>query len=131
MVAVTLAMLMLAPLQTAAPTARTLRPLGPTATPLTTVQRRDRMIADARALLARADSLRVGYTPANGRPTRDDLDRSVAETKARLDSMSEMGETESLRLQMAMDRMSKMMSTLSNLLKKASDTSSSITQNLK
>jgi hypothetical protein len=38
---------------------------------------------------------------------------------------------ESLRLQMAMDRMSKMMSTLSNLLKKISDTASSITSNLK
>jgi len=48
-----------------------------------------------------------------------------------LDSMSEMGEVESLRLQMAMDRMSKMMSTLSNLLKKISDTSSQIVQNLK
>ena len=48
-----------------------------------------------------------------------------------LDSMSEMGEMESLRLQMAMDRMSKMMSTLSNLLKKINDTASSITQNLK
>ena len=48
-----------------------------------------------------------------------------------LDSMSEMGEMEALRLQMAMDRMSKMMTTLSNLLKKASDTASTITQNLK
>ena len=38
---------------------------------------------------------------------------------------------ESLRLQMAMDRMSKFMSTLSNLLKKMSDTGSTITQNLK
>lgn len=45
--------------------------------------------------------------------------------------MSEMGEMESLRLQMAMDRMSKMMSTLSNLLKKISDTQNSIVQNLK
>jgi hypothetical protein len=48
-----------------------------------------------------------------------------------LDSMSEMGELESLRLQMAMDRMSKMMSTLSNILKKISDTANAITQNLK
>jgi len=48
-----------------------------------------------------------------------------------LDSMSEMGEMESLRLQMAMDRMSKMMSTLSNLLKKISDTAAGITQNFK
>lgn len=51
--------------------------------------------------------------------------------KNKLDSLSEMSEMESLRLQMAMDRLSKMMSTLSNLLKKLSDTSSSITQNLK
>ena len=48
-----------------------------------------------------------------------------------LESLSEMGEMESLRLQMAMDRMSKLMSTLSNLLKKISDTASSITQNVK
>ena len=51
--------------------------------------------------------------------------------KANLDSLSEMGEMESLRLQMAMDRMSKMMSALSNLLKKQSDTANAITQNIK
>lgn len=51
--------------------------------------------------------------------------------QARLDSMSEMGEMESLRLQLAMDRLSKFMSTLSNLLKKSSDTASGIVQNLK
>jgi hypothetical protein len=49
----------------------------------------------------------------------------------KLDSMSEMGEMESLRLQMAMDRVSKMMSTLSNILKKMSDTQQSIIDNLK
>ena len=48
-----------------------------------------------------------------------------------VDSMSELGEMESLRLQMAMDRYSKMMTTLSNVLKKMSDTSSGIVQNLK
>ncbi len=48
-----------------------------------------------------------------------------------LDSMSELGEMESLRLQMAMDRLSKMMSTLSNMLKRISDTQNAITQNLK
>jgi hypothetical protein len=51
--------------------------------------------------------------------------------KTDLDSMSELGEMESLRLQMAMDRLSKMMSTLSNLLKKMSDTAESITKNIK
>lgn len=60
-----------------------------------------------------------------------ELDRVTDELKHGLDSMTEMGEMESLRLQMAMDRMSKMMSTLSNLLKKISDTASQITQNMK
>jgi seryl-tRNA synthetase len=62
---------------------------------------------------------------------RSELDLVVDEMKHDLDSMSELGEMESLRLQMAMDRMSKMMSTLSNLLKKMSDTASQITQNMK
>jgi hypothetical protein len=47
------------------------------------------------------------------------------------DSLSELSEMDQLRLQMAMDRLSKMMSTLSNILKKMSDTASQITQNLK
>lgn len=53
------------------------------------------------------------------------------ELKDDLDSMSEMGEMESLRMQMAMDRLSKAMSMLSNILKKISDTQSSIVANLK
>lgn len=48
-----------------------------------------------------------------------------------IDMMSEMREMESLRLQMAMDRMSKMMSILSSLMKNMEDTASTITQNLK
>jgi hypothetical protein len=44
---------------------------------------------------------------------------------------SEMGEMESLRLQMAMDRVSKFMSTLSNLLKAIGATGSQIAGNLK
>ena len=38
---------------------------------------------------------------------------------------------ESLRLQMAMDRLAKLMSTLSNLAKKTSDTAAAIVGNLK
>lgn len=53
------------------------------------------------------------------------------EIDAPLDSQGELGETESLRLQMAMDRMSKTMSTLSNVEKKIDDTDSSLVQNLK
>lgn len=55
---------------------------------------------------------------------RDDL-------SDKLDSLSELGEMESLRLQMLMDRRSKMIQTLSNIMKKMSDTSQSIIQNLK
>jgi len=72
-----------------------------------------------------------GTGPQGGMVTKKDIDRAKEIVKDRLDSMSEMGEMESLRLQMAMDRMSKMMSTLSNLLKKISDTASDITQNIK
>jgi hypothetical protein len=60
-----------------------------------------------------------------------DLESQSDVIKNDLDSMSEMGETESLRLQMAMDRMSKMMSTLANILKLISKTDENITQNMK
>jgi len=57
--------------------------------------------------------------------------RAVAdEVKDRLDSLSELGETESLRLQMAMDRRSAFVSTLSDLMKKVPDTSHSIVDSL-
>ena len=90
-----------------------------------------RKLVQARELLARAEVVRAGYAPVAGQPTRAELDASIDQAKNDLDSMSEMGEVESLRLQMAMDRMSKMMSTLSNLLKKISDTQNSIAQNIK
>lgn len=47
------------------------------------------------------------------------------------DSLSDMGEQDQLRLQMAMDRYSKAMATLSNLMQKNSDTSSAIIGNMK
>ena len=46
-------------------------------------------------------------------------------------SLNELGEEEILRLQALMDRLSKMMSVLSNVMKKLSDTSNQIVQNLK
>lgn len=62
---------------------------------------------------------------------RAEFERQLSLHKGDVDSLSDMGEMESLRLQIAMDRMSKMMSTLSNLLKKIADTSSGITKNIK
>lgn len=76
---------------------------------------------------SQAGILEVAATPL----TKADLDAEIELVRDQLDSLSEMGEMESLRLQMAMDRMSKLMSTLSNLLKKLSDTASTITHNLK
>jgi hypothetical protein len=49
----------------------------------------------------------------------------------KLDSLSDQSETQSLELQMIMDRRSKLMDALSNVLKKISDTGDSIVQNLK
>lgn len=63
--------------------------------------------------------------------TKTDIKAMTDKLKNDLDSMSEMGEMESLCLQSAMDRMSKTNSTISNLLKKIHDTQQSIIQNLK
>lgn len=60
-----------------------------------------------------------------------DVDQQIDSIKADVDNLSEMGEMDSLRLQMAMDRLSKLESMLSNVLKKASDTQSTIASNLK
>jgi hypothetical protein len=49
----------------------------------------------------------------------------------RLDSMNEMSETESMRLQMAMDRRSKFVEALSNVMTKIATTDAAITKNLK
>lgn len=59
------------------------------------------------------------------------LDVEIGRLQSDLDSMNELGEMESLRMQMAMDRTSKAMSMLSNIQKKQSDTAQSITQNIK
>jgi len=58
----------------------------------------------------------------------DDLKESLMD---RLDSMNEVSEMTSLRLQMIMDRRSKMISTLTNLMKKIGQAQDNIVQNLK
>jgi hypothetical protein len=94
-----------------------------------------RVIPSAKATVVRKDAVQLKLQLSQFQDSvtvlKKDIDNAVDQIKNKLDSKSEMGETESLRLQMAMDRMSKMMSTLSNLLKKISETSQSITQNLK
>jgi hypothetical protein len=51
--------------------------------------------------------------------------------KGKLDGMNEMSEMTSMRLQMMMDRRSKFISTLSNIMKKISTTQDTLVQNLK
>ena len=51
--------------------------------------------------------------------------------RQRPESMNELSDSTSLRLQMMMDQRSKFMSTLSNILKKISSTDESILQNMK
>jgi hypothetical protein len=51
--------------------------------------------------------------------------------KGKLDGMNEMSEMTSLRLQMLMDRRSKFISTLSNIMRKISTTQDTLVQNIK
>lgn len=93
------------------------------------IQKQNTRLATQPVLTLRNDSMlpRRVNTPVS----RAELDAAADKIKNDLDSMSEMGEMESLRMQSAMDNRSKMMSTLSNLLKKIHDTQQSIIQNLK
>lgn len=86
---------------------------------------------DLLSFCALADVAQYATKLLDGGNVKANLETKVERDKNDLDSMSEMGETESLRLQMAMDRLSKMMSTLSNILKKISDTANGIVQNIK
>lgn len=63
--------------------------------------------------------------------TLGELETQVEDIKRERDSLSEISEMQSLRMQMMMDRLSKAISTISNIMKKLSETSSGIIQNLK
>jgi hypothetical protein len=114
------------------PSATAIRPVP--AQPLVTgtmlATRKQRMAADARALLDRAERARIIYRPGavSGQLSTAELEASIAETK---DSLADMSEMDQLQLHMAMDRLSKAMSALSNMLKKIGDTQDSITNNIK
>ena len=61
----------------------------------------------------------------------DRSERLIDAIKDKLDNLSELGEMESLRLQIILDRLSKFMQILANIVKKISDTESAIVQNLR
>jgi hypothetical protein len=102
----------------------------PRVTTASLVTRKQAMIADADRLLAQAGKLRDANRSA-GKMTDAEIDSAVEALRNQRDSISEMGEMDALQMQQAMDRMSKAMSTLSNIMKKASETSQTIIQNMK
>ena len=88
------------------------------------------------AVKVRLDALEVKMQQAKSsfqkvQADLDELNGAQAALRAELGSISDMSETESLRLQMIMDRLSKLMSTLSNVLKQSADTQKTIIQNMK
>ncbi len=94
-----------------------------------------KMVPSSKAVLIRKDVARLKgqlvQLSDSISVSKKEIDALADKMKNDLDGMSEMSEMESLRLQMAMDRLSKMMETLSNLLKKINDTQQTITQNMK
>jgi len=58
-------------------------------------------------------------------------DSVIEAWESKRETMNEMDEERSLRLQLALKRLAKFQSTLSNMMKKVSDTSSGIVSNLK
>jgi hypothetical protein len=63
--------------------------------------------------------------------TLADLEAKLAELTDAKDSLAELGEEQQLRMRIYMDRRQKLMSTISNLRKKMSETSAAIVSNLK
>lgn len=59
------------------------------------------------------------------------LEARIAEVQDELDAMNEQSELLTLRLQMSMDRHARLLQTLSNIMKKISDTADQIVSNLK
>ena len=77
---------------------------------------------DMRDMMADMDKTRRG---------KDAMRDAIGDEKGAMDSISDMSKLQQLRMQTYMDRRQKALETLSNLMKKASDTSSSIVQNMK
>lgn len=78
-----------------------------------------------------ASTARQIKTASNQAVTSREINEVTAKVNSELDAVGELGEEQSLKMQITMDRMSKQMSTISNLLKKISSTAQTITQNLK
>ena len=74
---------------------------------------------------------REGLATVEPKPTPQARLGAIAATKGDLDSMNEMSEMTSLRMQTMMDRRAKVIAALSNIMKKISTTQDTLVQNLK
>lgn len=61
----------------------------------------------------------------------NDINEILADIKSEIESMTDISEEQNFHLQIIMDRLQKMYSMLSNILKKISNTTEQITANLK
>jgi len=78
------------------------------------------------------DTVRLVRSVASKKsPTKAEINAMIEQMKTDLNSLNEMSELDQIRLQMYMDRRSKMMETLSNLMKKINDTKEDIIKNMK
>lgn len=104
---------------------------GGTTTPPPRTQSQAQLNEAEAALRAGLDATMSGAAATDGEMSLGQLTARIDENVSKKDSLSEMGEMLSLRLQMYQERRGKFFSTLSNIMKKNSDIQSGIISNLK
>lgn len=87
---------------------------------------------------ARRGGVRVAAGDVNGLTSEQSAElgalvlmEAIRSTRRERDSLGAVSELESLRMELAMDRLSKLEGTLSNLMKKSAETSGTLLQNIK
>jgi hypothetical protein len=70
-------------------------------------------------------------TPINTKPSLTEVKTVQEEMRTKLDSMNELGQEQSTKMQLYMDRRTKANATLSNIMRKIAATQDSIIQNMK
>ncbi len=93
-------------------------------------------VDDAHDAAAQGNRMLGGGEALEGEPgartgSAEDFGLEQQRLQDELDSMSEMGELQQMRLQMAMDRRAKLLETLSNVMKKMSQTKETLSANQK
>ena len=118
-------------------TAGAARGVRPGATPVQAAAVAGRVMTQERAILpllgweyAKAPVI-APLPPRDPRVSAESMRSLLGDLKERLDGMNELSEMTSLRLQMTMDRRSKFIETLSNIMKKIGTTMETQVQNLK